>query len=360
MKRWAAICRFGGIGDNLIAASVARPLKRQGYMVEVITSDSNSAVYLNNPNIDKLAIKNVARDMPKDQKEWQFYLASRANEYDVFCHLSHTCEARHAVFQHMTEWWWPDDYRRKICAGSYLETVHDIAGVPYDFGPLYYVTDEEKDRALETKHRLMGDKKCVTWILSGSRIDKVYPYCAFAVARLIRETGAHVVMMGNSAQEFAMAETIQKTVKITNGSVEGLHLALSPQTSEPGGTYNWPIRRSLGFAICASDVVITPDTGPAWATAMYSMPKIVLISHTSVENVTKHWVNTTTLHADQNRVPCWPCHKLHDAKDTCVQNAEGNGAACISDISVETIIQLVKQKLAQQNNVIHAEGMFVS
>ena len=86
-------------------------------MVEMITSDSNHAVFLNNPNIDKLAIKNVERDLPKDQKEWQKYLASRAAEYDVFCHLSHSCEARHAVFQHMTEWWWPDDYRRKICAG---------------------------------------------------------------------------------------------------------------------------------------------------------------------------------------------------------------------------------------------------
>jgi ADP-heptose:LPS heptosyltransferase len=352
MKRWAAICRFGGIGDNLIAASVARPLKRQGYMVEVITSDSNHAVFLNNPNIDKLAIKNVERELPGDQGEWQKYLASRAAEYDVFCHLSHSCEARHAVFRHMTEWWWPDDYRRKICAGSYLETVHDIAGVPYEFGPLYYATEEEKQRAIETKHRIMGEKKCVTWVLSGTRSDKVYPYCAFVVSRIINETDAHVVLMGSSPQEFQMAETIVKTVKINNGSTDGVHLALSPQASEKGGEHNWPIRRSLAFAIHASDVVVSPDTGPAWACAMEPVPKIILISHTSVENVTKHWINTITLHADHNKVPCWPCHKLWDGPCD-FPNAEKNGAACISDISVETIVGHIKQKLKQgESNVI--------
>ena len=236
--------------------------------------------------------------------------------------------------------------------------MHDIAGVPYEFGPLYYATEEEKEHALETKQRIMGDHKCVTWILSGTRPDKVYSYCSFVVSRIIKETDAHVVLMGASVQEFQMAETIQKTVKIATGSVDGLHLALSPAASEAGGQYNWPVRRSLAFALHASDVVVTPDTGPAWACAMEPMPKIVLISHTSVENVTKHWINTTTLHADPNRVPCWPCHKLWDTP--CDHpNAENNGAACISDISVETIVQQVKKYLAEPvNNVIHAEGKF--
>ncbi len=355
MKRWAAVCRLGGIGDNLIAASVCAPLKRQGYMVEVITSDSNHAVFLNNPHIDKLSIKNAARDMPSDAVQWQKYLESRANEYDVFVHLTHSCEGRHAVFQNMTAWWWPDDYRRELCAGSYLETAHKIAGVgpPFEFGPLYYATEEEIERALETKQKIMGDAKCVTWVLSGSRIDKVYPYCAFAVSRLIKELGVHVVMMGASPKEFKMAETIQEHVKVAHSDLQGLHLALSPSTSDPGGIYNWPVRRSLAFAIHASDVVVTPDTGIGWAAALEPVPKIVLISHASAENVTKHWLNTVTLTADPERVSCWPCHKLHDGPETCRANKENNGAACISDISVQTIMQNVRLALAQtKDNVV--------
>ena len=366
MNRWAAVARLGGLGDDLIAGSVCAPLKKQGYMVEMICSEPNHVVFLNNPHIDKLSVKQVPRDMPQgDPKAWQAWFNTRANEYDVFIHLTHSVEGRHAVFEAMTSFWWPDDYRRKVCAGNYLETAHEIAGVPFEFGPLYYATDEEKTRALETKKLLMGDKKCVTFILSGSRIDKVYPYCSFLVARIVKELDAHVVLMGAGPKEFAMAQAIVKHVKLSNSTTDlecGVHLALSPQESEHGGLYNWPIRRSLGYAITASDVVITPDTGPAWACALEPMPKIALLSHASAENITKNWINTTTLHADQNRVPCWPCHKLHDTKDTCVENKEKNGAACISDISVETIMGHVKKYLEQPavNNVIHAEGQFAS
>jgi hypothetical protein len=38
--------------------------------------------------------------------------------------------------------------------------------------------------------------------------------------------------------------------------------------------------------------------------AFEAMPKIMLLSHASEENITKHWVNTTTLHAD-------PKHSRH-------------------------------------------------
>jgi len=60
MKGWAAVCRFGGVGDNLVAASTLRPLKKLGYNVEVITTKKGSnthTVFLNNPFIDKLSLK---------------------------------------------------------------------------------------------------------------------------------------------------------------------------------------------------------------------------------------------------------------------------------------------------------------
>jgi hypothetical protein len=84
----------------------------------------------------------------------------------------------------------------------------------------------------------------------------------------------------------------------------------------------------------------------------------VMVSHASVENITKHWVNTTTLHADPNRVPCWPCHRLHDDPSTCVVNKEENGAACISDVSVENLVRTVAQTWNSGANVIHAEKIF--
>ncbi len=347
MNRWAAVARFGGVGDNLIAGSPLMALKRQGYMTEVITGEPNHVLYFHNPHLDKLSVKKTERDLPQnDLPAWQKWFESRAHEYDVFVHASHSCEGRHALFKTMTAFWWPPEARRKVCGGSYLETVHDIAGVPYEFGPLFYASEEEKAFALRTKAQI--GERFVLWVLSGTRIDKVYPYATSAVARIIRELHAPVVLMGGpSEKEHAMATTIRDAVAIDNGSRDGLHLAVPAQ----GGERCWPLRTSLSLALCA-DLVVTPDTGTAWAVAFEPMPKIVMVSHASKENITKHWINTTTLHADSARVPCWPCHRLHDDPSTCVENKEKNGAACISDISVETLVQTVAEKWDRTRNVV--------
>ena len=362
-KRWAGIARLGGIGDNLMAASVARPLQRLGYKVDVLTAAGNHVVFWNNPHVDKLSVKEPG-DLPEgDVAAWQTWFASRAKEYDLFAHLSHSCEARHAFFPHMTQFNWRADYRRKIAAGSYIETVHDIAGVPYEFGPLFFPTDEEKERAAETKAKI--GPKTVGWILSGSRIDKLHPYSSMIIGRIIKELGMPVIMFGAGAKQFEMAKSIMEHVERQNGTHEGLWLALTPDTAEAGGDMSWPIRRSL-TQCQACDVVVGPDTGTTWSVAFEEVPKVVMISHTSVENITKHWRNTIALHADEYRVPCWPCHLLHDTPATCVQNKEGNGAACMTDISAELILtavracmrdaEAVKTLISKHSEQVHFEG----
>ncbi len=345
-RGWAAVARLGGVGDNLIAASVCAPLKRMGYKVEVITSEPNHVVFHHNPHIDKLSVKRPG-DIPEGEGNvWQKWHETRAAEYDVYAHLSHSCEARHALFQHMTPFWWPQDYRRKICAGSYLETVHDIAGVPYEFGPLFYASEEEKERALAVKAK-MGPK-VIAWVLSGSRIDKIYPAAALAISRIIKELNVPVMMVGApTPREFEMAKTIQETVERHNSSLEGLHLALSAEGSETGGDKSWPVRRSLSQTQ-SCDLVVTPDTGTAWAVAFESIPKVCMVTHASADNITKNWFKTITLHADAERVPCWPCHRLHDEPRTCVANKDDNGAACISDVSVECMLTAVKAGLGDE------------
>jgi ADP-heptose:LPS heptosyltransferase len=335
VRRWAGVARFGGIGDNLIAASVFPVLKRMGYMVDVISESPNHALYLHNPHVDKLSIKNPGEIPKGDLLAWQKWVESRAREYDLFLHASHAVEGRHAVFSAMSAFWWPVEYRRKLCAGNYLETMHDIMGVPHEFGPLYYASEEEQAHAALVKRQV--GPRCLVWVVTGSRIDKVYPYASMAIARIIRELDIPVVVMGGpSDKEFSMVESIRDHVTRQNGSREGLHLAVPAQ----GGEKSWPLRSSLAFALGA-DLVVSPDTGPAWAVAFAPMPKLIMVSHASAENITKHWVNTTTLHADQQRVPCWPCHRLHDDVDTCWPNKENNGATCISDITVEVVVQTV-------------------
>jgi len=259
--------------------------------------------------------------------------------------LTNSCEVRHALFDGSSAFYWPEAYRRKLCGGSYLETVLDILNVPHEFGPLYYTSPEEKHRAQTTKKKI-GDR-CVAWLLNGTRIDKVYPYSGLAIARIIQEIGPVVLFGGGSDKEFAMAQAIQDHVMRLYGNLKGFHSAMSEKGTEEGGEKNWPIRRALAL-LQECDLVITVDTGPAWAVAMEPMPKIMMHSHASVENITKHWVNTVSLHADPKRVPCWPCHRLHNTPVTCVPNKDNNGAACITDISVEELLSTAKRLWADR------------
>jgi len=351
-QRWACICRLGGIGDNLVASSPMRPLKRLGYMTEMITSEMASSVLRNNPFIDKLSVK--GKDDIPGGDEWQKWFARRSSEYDLFVNLSNSMETRHALHRTLTAFWWPQDYRRKLCAGSYLETAHDIVGVAHEFGPLFFPTDEERERARKTKRENIGPR-CLAWVISGSRPDKIYPYSAAAICRIIKELDLPVVMVGVGGKQFEMAKLVLEDVKRTNSSEKGLHLALSPEGSDPGGHQHWSTRRSIS-QVLASDIVVTPDTGLGWACAMEPMPKIALMSHASDENITKHWVNTETLHADPNNVPCWPCHRLHDDMTTCTPAKDGGAAAaCMADIPVETIVQTV-ERLLHPGNVIKMDA----
>jgi hypothetical protein len=323
-----------------------------GYMTEMITSPPYHSVFLHNPFLDKLSVKVVERDLPKDSLEWQKWMESRSREYDIFFHASHSMEGRHSLFPNMTEYYLPEEYRRKRCAGNYIETAHDIIGVPHEFGPLFYASKEERENALTVKKQI--GERCILWVISGTRIDKMYPSAPLAIARIIKELDAPVVVMGGpSEKERSCKDAIEEIVISHNGNRDKLHFAI-PSGS---GDKNWPIRTSLALAqVC--DLVITPDTGPAWAVAFEPNAKIMLLSHGSAENVTKHWVNTTTLHADPENVSCFPCHRLHNDISTCRPNKEGNGAACISDISIERLVQTVAKQWRAGQNVIHAERVF--
>lgn len=338
-KRRAAVVRLGGIGDDLLATSVLPLLVEQGFVVDVLTNDPFHVVFENNPYIDRLILLRREDLPPNCDEPWQQWFVRRSHEYDKFIHLSHSLETMLALVPAQTAFWWPASARRKLCNVPYLERTHDIAEVPHVFnpGPRFYPTEEEYEKAVATKEKI--GEKTIGWVVSGSRIDKVYPQTTMAVSRLIRETGIAVILFGASEVDFEMAKVVQGFVSADLGSVDKLHLAGGDPSVK-----TWPIRRSL-TQIQTCDLVIGPDTGLMWSVAMEPMPKIVLASHAGATAITKHWWKTKTLHADPKRVPCFPCHRLHTDYATCVPNDANSGAACISDIRVNDIVEVARGML---------------
>ena len=340
MKPWALVARLGGIGDNLIASSVL-PLLAETHNVEVMAQEPQHVVFENNPHIAKLTVRKPG-DLPADGNHWQQWFAHRGREYDRWFNLSHSCEGVLALLPGQTQFHWPAAWRRKYCGVNYLEYVHDIVGVRHAFDPRFYPTEAETQHASETLDKVRGAggyRHVVGIVLSGSRLDKSWPYMPLLVGKLVRELNVAVVLFGSEA-ETKIAKHIQDFVGEYNSGYSGMHAAISPDKVKP----SWPIRRSL-TTLQHCDLVISPDTGLAWGVAMEAVPKIMLLSHASPVNITKHWANTLPLFADQKRVDCWPCHKLHDTIETCRKAENAEAAACIADISHEEVFVAAKAAL---------------
>ncbi len=178
---------------------------------------------------------------------------------------------------------------------------------------------------------------------------------------MIRDLGVTVALFGGWDKDRLIAQEIEAQVRQENhqysGAIEGLATCMSLSKEQD----IWPIRRGLTqLQLC--DLVITPDTGPWWAVAFRPIPKILMVSHASAENIGKHALNTTILGADPERVKCHPCHRLHSDFTTCTPNFENNGAACISDISVHTIVEAARKALESSPkpiSVVQREECFI-
>lgn len=352
-REWCCVVRLGSIGDNLIASSVL-PLLAKEYQVEVICQTPNHVIFENNPHVSKLTVWKPEDIPPYSSDAWWAWRDVRAKEYARFIDLSQSCEVTLAYVKAQVQFRWPAAVRRKWCDRSYLAMVHDLAEVRYEFAPKFFPTDEERERATVTKAKV--GERVIGWALSGSRIDKIWPYAPIAIARMIKEFNLPVILFGGPGKDYDIALQIKEHVERQNGSLAGLHLAISPSQEVAGWVAGapgeklklegpkeplWPIRRSLS-QIQACDLVITVDSGLGWGVASEAMPKIMLLSHASQKNITHGWINTVTLQADSHRVPCHPCHQLHDSIDTCVPNSTNTGAACISDIPIDTVLRAAR------------------
>jgi len=350
MTTWCGVARFGGIGDDLIASSVLPGLKRKYGMVEVLTNKPQGIVFENNPNIDKLTYIKEG-DIPDQHAEvWQEWFVKRSHEYDGnFWHLSHTCEMDLALFPGQGKFNAIPEFRRKYCGINYLEYVHDFCGLPYaPIGARFYPTDAEQATAQQDKvEKLLNGsgsgRPLIGYVCSGTRVDKRHPLAGIFLARLISELGATVALFGGWHKDRMIGEEIEKQVRNHNRNLDGIRSCISISDKED----IWPLRRGL-TQLQNCDMVITPDTGPAWAVSMVHIPKILIVSHASAENIGKYWVDTTILEADRSRVPCYPCHRLHTDFRTCTPNFDETGPACTSDVSVEAIVRCAKLWMTQK------------
>lgn len=323
----ALVCRFGAFGDLMQASSVFAGLKKDGYHVTLMTSPPGSDVITHDPHIDSIML------LDKDQipnadlgNFWKW----QAKKYDKFVNLSESVEGSFLAMPGRAQHAWTPAARHAYMNRNYVEFQHQLAGVPHDPKVKFYPLPEEKKWARE-KRAKMG-KKVVLWSLAGSSVHKVWAGLDSVIAALmLGYNDVDVVLCGGP--EAAMLEAgweNEKRVHRTCGK--------------------WTIRQTLSF-IEQADLVIGPETGVLNAASHEKVPKIIFLSHSTVENLTRDWINTTSLTAPtltckgrgENAAPA--CHQLHFGWEHCDKHEETGTALCQQAIAVDTVYHAIEQAL---------------
>ncbi len=88
-------------------------------------------------------------------------------------------------------------------------------------------------------------------------------------------------------------------------------------------------------------LVIGPETGVLNSVAFESVAKVVLLSHSTANNLTRDWVNTEAVASEST--PCYPCHRLHYDHKFCPQDATTGAAMCQVDLAPSSVWDAVQR-----------------
>lgn len=327
-QKTCAVVRYGAFGDLMMASSIFPLLKAQGYHVTLYTTDIGAEVVRHDPNIDELVVQ--GKDQVPNNQLVEFW-AHLANKYDKFINLSESVEGVWLALPGRSNHRWPHELRHRYLNHNYLEFTHELAGVDGELKQAFYPTLEEKAWARAQRDR-MG-KFVVMWSLAGSSVHKTWPYLDEIIARtLIDYPHAEFVLVGDAAcQMLEQGWENEKRVHLRSGK--------------------WSIRQSLTFTAFA-DLLIGPETGVMNAAANLPVKKIITLSHSSVENLTKHWINTFSL--TPKNTACYPCHQLHTGGfEFCPRDKTTGCSACQADISADQMWEVMEPILQRRNLEAH-------
>jgi FkbM family methyltransferase len=311
-QKTAAVLVSYAYGDAILASSVLPGLREQGYHVTVYCDGAGEEILRGDPNVDRMLWQPRQENTLGDIADW--FVSDRA-KYDRAVNLMEVLARNSIAWGPDVRFVWPDAARRAIFSWNYDELAHLVADVPHVPAQRFYPSAEEI--AWARSMRVFSKRPVAVLSGAGSTAPKFWPYLEELAVALI-EAGFEVWILGDlRGQTFAEREHLHAI-----------------------GTA-WPIRQAMTWAQGA-DLVIGQETGLLNAVALEQMAKIVLLSHSTPTNLTKHWTNTAALHG---RPACWPCHRLHSTFEYCHRDESTGAALCQAEISVDDVFEAIPLQL---------------
>lgn len=320
-EKTVAIMRYGAYGDVLQTAAILPGLKAMGYHITWYCTPKGYELLKSDPRIDAFVLQDNDQVRAEELMQFTNYLKTK------YTHVLNMCETVEGVLLPIHDralFYWPKEARHRVCDHNYLEMQYAIAGIPWDGKPeiKFYPTADEAQWAQKLRAKVDGPVVCIA--LSGGSVHKVWPYVDTIVARIRLAVPNAVVVLTGGPADAVLAE---------------------PWRRDPNVWCNagkWSIRQTMAFAQCA-DLVIGPETGVLNAVSMENVWKILFLSHSTVKNLSRDWVNTISCVPEQ--VACYPCHQLHTRGfESCTRHEMGC-AVCAVAIDADSVWQQVKRVL---------------
>ena len=326
------VVRYGAWGDSLQASSVFPGLKKQGYHMTLYATPRSFEVLEHDPNIDAVILQDP--DQVPNVALGSFW-QSEQKKYDKWVNLSESVEGTWLALADRMNSKWPQSVKDKYLNANYLQFQHELAEIPYNKPAIkFFPTQEEKNWALEQRIEMKAGP-LILWALNGSSVHKVWPHIDQIFARMmIAYPECKIVTVGDEKSRM-LDEPWKNEPRILRKAGE------------------WTIRQTLAFAL-VSDLIVGPETGVLSGMAMEPMPKIVFLSHSSHENLTRDWANTFALFSTKTK--CYPCHRMHYTWEHCMRNEEKGvywegTAQCQVDLPPEACWEAIGRALKHSNTI---------
>ena len=325
-QKTALVCRFGAFGDLMQSSSVWAGLKKQGYHITLMTSNPGADIITEDPNIDALML--LDKDQVPNAHLGDFW-AWQAKKFTKFVNLSESVEGTFLAMPGRTAHSaWTPALRHKYMNHNYVQHQHELAGVPHEPAIKFHSTLDERSWARKTRAR-MGDF-VVLWSLAGSSVHKTWAGLDAIIAVLMLNYKNVTVVLCGGPEAYILEAGWEKEARVIKTCGK------------------WSIRQTLSF-IPEADLIIGPETGVLNAASMEPMPKMVFLSHSTEENLTRDWKNTVSLQSKGTKCPgrgddeAPACHMMHYGWKHCEQNKEQGVAQCQADISKEEVYWHLEQ-----------------
>lgn len=339
-EKTACVVRYGAIGDALQAGCVLPELKRQGYHVTYMCEPLGESVMRHDPHIDAFIVQDPDQ-VPN--LELKAYFDHWRKKYDKWINLCESVEGTLICLPGRAKFEFPKAVRHELCNQNYLEFMCKLAEQPFTPEHHFYPSDDERKRAEAVieeiakdcnKGWVMGERWVkpfvILWALAGSGVHKYYPHQDAVIARILLEIPhARIILTGgNECKVLEVGWENEPRVRCTSGELK--------------------LRDALALAQ-QCNLVIGPETGLLNSVAFESMAKIVFLSHSTEENLTKHWVNTEALHSSVT--PCYPCHQLHHDRTACPSDPESGAAMCQQQLDATDVWAAVQRAYTASGTV---------